>query len=55
MVVDPLIIIDAPHFYAAVVLRCDVVIRAAPILKYMMGWSSERVKQYARRKGWDIR
>jgi len=44
--------IDAPHFCAGLVLENDLVIRAAPILRYMVGWRRERVMAYARRKGW---
>ena len=44
--------IDAPHFCAAVVLDSDIVVRAAPILKYMLGWSRWRVADYCRNKGW---
>jgi hypothetical protein len=46
------IIIDAPHFNAAVVLDQGVVVRAAPILKYMVGWTAARVVRYCFRKGW---
>lgn len=48
-----MIVIDAPHFYAAVVIGPDgLVMRVAPILKYMMNWEVERVMSYARSKGW---
>ncbi|WP_157787984.1 hypothetical protein [Bradyrhizobium elkanii] len=47
-----MIIIDAPHFYAAVVVgQTNRVIRAAPILRYMIGWDRQRVLAYADRKG----
>lgn len=50
-----MIAIDAPHFYAAVLLDSSgIVIRAAPILKYMLGWSETRVRAYAQRKGWKL-
>ncbi len=29
--------------------------RAAPILKYMMGWSVRRVEKYAKQKGWTLK
>lgn len=38
------IVIDAPHFYVAVVTRRAVVVRAAPILRYMLDWPRQRVK-----------
>ena len=44
--------ITAPHFVAGVVLEDDVVVRAAPIIKYMRGWNSARIKSYTRKKGW---
>jgi len=44
--------IEAPHFTAAVVLARTTVIRAPPILKYMIGWHAERVLSYAKQKGW---
>ncbi len=46
-------IIDAPHFYAAVIFDAyGRVERAAPILNYMRGWDRQRVISYAGRKGW---
>lgn len=49
-----MIIITAPHFVAAVILdpRARIVIRAAPILRYMLGWTEERVVDYLKFKGW---
>lgn len=48
--------IAAPHFVAG--LRIDdeelVVTDAAPILRYMIGWRVERVRDYAAKKGWDL-
>jgi hypothetical protein len=49
-----MIIIDAPHFYAAVICKFGHVVRYAPILKYMRGWSEEHVISYARAKGWTV-
>lgn len=46
--------IDAPHFYAGIVVREDRVIEAADIVKYMRGWSRDRVREYCKRKGWKI-
>ncbi|VIO80089.1 hypothetical protein [Bradyrhizobium ivorense] len=48
-----MIIIDAPHFYGAVVIGpTNRVIRAAPILRYMIGWDRQRVLGYADSNGW---
>ena len=43
----------APYFCAGVVLEEGVVVKAAPILGYMRGWSMSKCQNYARRKGWD--
>lgn len=47
-----LVSVDAPHFCAGLVITDDVVTEAAPILKYMLGWNTERVRGYIRKKGW---
>lgn len=39
--------ITAPHFCAAIVDG-----RAAPILRFMKGWSVGRIKSYCWHKGW---
>lgn len=45
--------IDAPHFCAGVILnRFGRVIEAAPILRYMLGWSRSRVESYVHAKRW---
>ena len=46
------IAIDAPHFYAAVVIKNGLVIKTAPILKYMYGWSQDKIFNYTQAKGW---
>lgn len=46
--------IDAPHFYAGIVLRHDRVVVAADIVRYMRGWPRARVRDYCRAKGWRI-
>lgn len=46
--------IDAPHFVAAIVLRGDRVIEAAPIVRFMRGWDRDRVRDYCRGKGWRV-
>lgn len=51
---DVLATVDAPHFYAGIVLRGAVVAEAAPILRYMIGWDARRVKAYCDRKGWTV-
>jgi len=44
--------IEVPHFVAGVVLRNGRVVRAAPILQYMMGWRQPRITEYCYKKGW---
>lgn len=46
--------IDAPHFYAGIVLEGDIVTESAPILKYMRGWSRDKVREYCKLKGWKV-
>ena len=43
-----LVRITAPHFCAGVVVRE----RAAPIVKYMTGWSADRIRAYCHNKRW---
>lgn len=47
-----LIRIDAHYFVAGVVLTKGHVVRAAPIVKYMLGWPEGRVISYISRKRW---
>ena len=54
--IEILAAIDAPHFYAGVVLWDDRVVEAADIIKYMriQKWTRARVRDYCRTKGWKI-
>lgn len=50
---DSIIVITAPHFVAGVCMNAaDVAVRAAPILKYMVGWDFPRIESYVAKKGW---
>lgn len=51
---EMLAVIEAPHFYAGIVLRGDRVIEAADIVRYMRTWSRARVRDYCKRKGWSV-
>jgi hypothetical protein len=51
---ETLAVIDAPHFYAGIVLWGDKVVEAAPILKYMVGWDRDRVRAYCAKKQWKV-
>lgn len=52
--------IDSGYFYAGVTVRYPdpvygikpYVNKAAPVVKYMIGWSPERVLRYVIQKGW---
>lgn len=48
-----LVRIVAPHFVAGLVLDDrDQVIEAAPILRYMRGYTADALRAYVARKGW---
>jgi hypothetical protein len=48
-----MMIIDTPYFYAAVVLdKNEVVVDAAPIIKYLMGKTVKEVQAYCKLRGW---
>ena len=46
--------IMAPHFCAGFVMKEDVVVNAAPIIRYMMGWSYRKVQAYCQKKNWQL-
>jgi hypothetical protein len=52
MVSRVLVRIVAPHFVAGVEADNGRVVRAAPILHYMLGWTGGRLASYCARKGW---
>lgn len=37
--------IEAPHFVAGLIID-------APIVKYMIGWNTAKVKEYCNKKNW---
>lgn len=47
-----LVQVDAPHFCAGIILEDDVVVRAAPILKWAVGWQRNDLRRYFERKQW---
>jgi hypothetical protein len=53
-VIEVLIAIDAPHFYAGVVAQNGVVVEVAPILyrHIRKGWTGRQVADYCAAKGW---
>jgi len=45
--------ISSPYFVAGAVTKQSRVVKAAPIIKYMIGWHSLKVVQYCKKKGWE--
>jgi hypothetical protein len=54
MMREILAVVDAPHFYAGIVLHDDRVVEAADIVKYMRRWSRDRVRDYCDKKDWKV-
>lgn len=48
------VVIDAPHFYAALIVTDGVVTEAAPILRWMLGWNRREVWRKLQLKGWRV-
>jgi len=44
--------ITAPHFCAGLVMRDGFIVKTAPILKYMRGWSYAKMVLYCAKKQW---
>ena len=51
---ETLMLIQAPHFAAGLVVVDWRVAEAAPILRYMLGWSRSRVEGYCAGKRWHL-
>lgn len=49
-----LTIIDGKYFYAGIISKYGIVIRTAPILKYMIGWNGRKVYDYCKKKNFKI-
>jgi hypothetical protein len=47
-----LVAVDAPHFYAGIVLQDGVVVEAVPILKWTVGKQRKWLSNYFQSKGW---
>jgi hypothetical protein len=47
--------ITAPHFCAGVDLENNKVIAYAPIVKYMKGWTENKIRNYCKSKKWDVK
>jgi hypothetical protein len=46
--------INAPHFNAGVVFENAFIVRAAPIVSYMVGWSMSQLRRFLDKKGWSL-
>jgi hypothetical protein len=47
--------ITSRYFCAGIDFLNNVVVRTAPILSYMLGWSWERVTYFCKSKGWEFK
>lgn len=47
-----LFIIDSKYFNTGIEIQNNKVVRTAPIVKYMIGWESNRVQNYCTKKNW---
>jgi hypothetical protein len=47
-----LVAVDAPHFYAGIVIENDVVTEAAPILRWTIGKRRDYLRKYFKSRGW---
>jgi hypothetical protein len=50
---ETLVQITAPHFCAGIVVE-GVVRDAAPIVKYMRGWTLDKVTSYCAQRHWQV-
>ena len=46
--------IESHYFVVGVIITDEIVVRAPPIVKYMKGWSVQRVTNYCEKKGWKM-
>ena len=54
-VIEILAQVSGPDFVAGIVLVDDRVTKAAPILRFMRGWSRDRVRTFCLESNWNIR
>ena len=52
---ETLLQISAKHFVAGVVLRNGIVYEAAPIVRYLLGCTEKRGRDYCQSKNWKIK
>ena len=51
---EQLLQVTAPHFTAGLVIKNGWVIETAPILAYMIGWTTYRVKAFCHNRRWEL-
>lgn len=51
---EKLIRVTSSYFCAGVIAKNEIIINAAPILKYMIGWNAITFKNYCIKKGFKI-
>ena len=51
---ETLVQIRTRRFVAGIVLIDDKVVTTAPILRFLKGWSGQRVWEYCARYGWEV-
>ncbi len=49
---ERLVRVESRYFVAGFVVRDGYVVKAAPILRYMIGWATSRAVGYVEGKGW---
>lgn len=47
--------IDTPYFCAGGEIKDKMIIKAAPIIDYMVGWDAEKAYVYCLKKKWNIK
>jgi hypothetical protein len=52
--IEILATIRGPTFHAGIVLHDDKVVETADIVRYMHGWSRDRVRDYCKERDWQV-
>jgi hypothetical protein len=52
--VNHLYAIDGRYFHAGILVNDGVIVTAAPILRYTVGWGFYTFVQYATKKNWSV-
>lgn len=49
-----MLIVDAPHYYAAIIFQGMIAVKAAPIVKWAIGKHAKDIIPYLKRKGYKL-